>query len=85
MQHRTDIKGYPQSQRLAWSPLSLPQSTAELIVVHVRLGLALAPSSCNLVWVCQLKLAVSAFPGDTASVAGVTQQLKQKLPQLDLS
>uniref|UniRef100_A0A1I8GJU7 Protein kinase domain-containing protein n=1 Tax=Macrostomum lignano TaxID=282301 RepID=A0A1I8GJU7_9PLAT len=61
------------------------QRPAQLVVVHVGLGLALAPASGHLVRVGQLELAVGALPDDAAGVAAVRQQLQQELPQLDLT
>lgn len=58
----------------------LPERTAEFVIVHVRLGLALAPSTCDFVRVCQLELPVGALPGNASGVAGVAQQLKEELP-----
>lgn len=62
----------------------LPQGAAELIIVHVGLGFALAPPPRHLVGVRQLELPVGTLPGDAAGVAGVTQQLQEELPQLNL-
>lgn len=61
------------------------QSTAQLVVVHVRFVFSLAPSPSNLIRVSQLEFPVSSFPYDTVGVLGVLQQLQQKLPQLNLS
>jgi len=61
------------------------QRAAEFVVVHVRLALALAPASSDLVRVRQLELARRPVPRDARRVSGVRQQLEQELPQLDLS
>lgn len=60
------------------------QSTAELVIVHVGLALALAPTLRHLVWVGHLELTIGALPCDDAGIVLVGQQLKQELPQLDL-
>lgn len=60
------------------------QSTAQLVIVHVGLALALAPALRHLVWVSHLELAVGALPGDDPGIVAVGQQLQQELPQLDL-
>lgn len=61
------------------------QCTAQLIVVHVGLALALAPAPGHLVRVGHLELAVGALPRDAARVGAVRQELQQELPQLDLT
>ncbi|RUS88094.1 hypothetical protein EGW08_004147, partial [Elysia chlorotica] len=60
------------------------QRAAQLVVVHVGLGLALPPAARHLVRVDQLELAVRALPGDARAVTGVREQLQEELPQLDL-
>lgn len=55
--------------------LCLPESPAELVVVHVGFGFPFAPPSGHFVWVCQLELPVGAFPGD-AGVARVREELQ---------
>jgi len=62
-----------------------PQGATELVVVHVGLGLPLAPSAGDLVGIGELELAIGALPGDAAGVVGVREQLEQELPQLDLA
>ena len=62
-----------------------PKGSAQFIVVHVGLRLPLSPLPGDLVWVCQLELAVGAFPGDDVRVGGVWEEFQQELPQLDLS
>lgn len=52
----------------------LPQRSTELVVVHVWLGLPLAPPPCHLVRVRELELPIGALPCDAASVARVTQE-----------
>ena len=61
------------------------QGSAQFVVVHVGLGLALPPAAGHLVRVHQLELAVGALPRDAARVGRVRQQLQQELPQLDLA
>ena len=63
----------------------LPKSSWEFIVVHVRLGLPLTPSSGDFIRVCELKLSIGTLPCNAVSVTGVWQQLKKELPQLDLA
>lgn len=47
------------------------QRTAQLVIVHVGLALALSPAPRNLVWVGHLELAIGPFPRDAASVGAV--------------
>lgn len=61
------------------------QCAAQLVVVHVGLGLPLAPAARHLVRVGQLELAGVAVPRDAAGVTGVGEKLQQELPQLDLA
>ena len=61
------------------------QGATQLVVVHVRLVLALAPALRHLVRVDHLELAVRALPLDARHVVAVRQQLEQELPQLDLT
>jgi hypothetical protein len=63
----------------------LPECPAELVVVHVGLGLALAPAPGNLVRVGELELAISSLPRDAVCVVGVAEELEQELPKLDLT
>lgn len=61
------------------------ERSAELVVVHVRLALALAPLASNLVRVDELELAVRALPVNDGCVARVGQEFEQELPQLYLA
>lgn len=61
------------------------QRTAQLIVVHVGLALALTPASRHLIWICHLELAIGALPSDAARIGTVRQELQEELPQLDLT
>lgn len=56
------------------------QSTAQLVIVHVGLALALSPALGHLVRVSHFELSIGAFPSDDSNVAAVGQQLQQKLP-----
>ena len=49
----------------------LPERSAELVVVHVRLALALSPSAGHLVRVRQLELALSSLPRDASCIVAV--------------
>lgn len=62
-----------------------PQGSAELLVVHRRLVLALAPFLRHQLRLVELELALLTHPGDAVSRVFVRQQLQQKLPQLDLT
>lgn len=62
-----------------------PQSPRQFVVIHIRLGLPLAPSSRHLVGIGQLELAVGSFPRDARGVTRVRQELEQKLPELNLT
>ena len=61
------------------------QRAAQLVVVHRRLALALAPALRHAVRVEQLELAARALPRDAVRVTSVSQQLEQELPQLSLA
>lgn len=61
------------------------QCTAQLIVVHVRLGFALAPASGNFIRIRKLELPVCAFPCDAVRVGTIGEELQEELPELDLS
>lgn len=61
------------------------EGPAELVIVHVRLALSLAPALGYLVWVGHLEFSVSALPGDDGGIVAVREQLQQELPQLDLT
>ena len=63
----------------------ISQSPAHLVVVHVGLGLPLAPPAGHLVGVGHLELARGALPGDEGDGGRVRQELEEKLPKLDLS
>ena len=63
----------------------LPQRSTELVVVHVGLGLAVAPAPSHLVRVDQLEFALIVFPADEGGVGRIGEQLQQELPQLDLT
>lgn len=77
---------YPRRKALLRSiSLFLPERPAELIVVHVRLGLSFAPPACHLVGVGELELPIGAFPRDARRVRRIVEQLEQELPQLDLA
>lgn len=62
-----------------------PKRPAQLIVVHVRLRLALAPATRHLVRIDELELAVGAHPRDGRRIRGVGELLEQELPQLHLA
>ena len=61
------------------------QGPTQLVVVHVRLVLALAPALRHFVRVDHLELAVGPLPLDARHVVAVREQLEQELPQLDLT
>lgn len=61
------------------------QRPAQLVVVHVGFALALPPTPSHLVRVDELKLAIGALPGDARHVGAVGEELKQELPQLNLT
>ena len=56
------------------------QTSAQLLVVHLGLVLARAPSSSNLLGVNQLELPLPPCPGDAVLAVSVCQQLQQELP-----
>ena len=62
----------------------LPESAAQLVVVHVRLALAHPPQPRQLVGVLDEELAVVALPRDHVAVLLLLQQLQDEVPELDL-
>ena len=62
-----------------------PEGSAEFLIVHSGLVLALAPFLCDKLWLVEFELALLANPGDTISCILVCQQLQKELPQLDLT
>lgn len=60
--------------------LNSPQGAAQLVVVHIGLGLAFAPPTGHLVGIGELELAIGALPGDAAGVVGIREQFEQELP-----
>ena len=85
--HEVELVGVALAVHLGHDVLVVvvAQGAAQLVVVHVGLGLALTPAARHLVRVHQLELAVGALPRDAARVGRVRQQLQQELPQLDLA
>ena len=57
----------------------------QLLVVHGRLVLALAPQLRDDLGTIEFELAVVAHPVDDLDVVLVGEQLEQELPQLDLA
>lgn len=67
-----------------WSYLIIvvPQSPAELVIIHVGLVLAQPPQPGHLLSIHQLELTTIPWsPGDDVAIALFSQQLQQKLPQ----
>lgn len=62
-----------------------PEGSAEFLIVHSGLVLALAPFLCHKLRLVEFELALLAHPGDAVSCILVRQQLQQELPQLDLT
>lgn len=62
-----------------------PESSAEFLIVHCWLVLALAPFLCHKLRLIEFELSLLAYPGDAVSGIFVCQQLQQELPQLDLT
>lgn len=61
-----------------------PERPAELVVVHVRLALPLAPQPGQSLRIADDELAPVPFPTDGGALATL-QQLQQEVPQLDLA
>ncbi len=59
--------------------------TAELVVVHVWLAFACPPHHGDGLGVQQLELPVASHPRDDVGVLLVLKELKQKLPELNLT
>lgn len=57
-----------------------PERSAQLVIVHIRFGFALAPAPGHLVGIRQLELPVRPLPRDAVGVRRVGQQLQQELP-----
>lgn len=62
-----------------------PESSAELVVVHLRFTLPGPPQTRHLIGVLDDKLPVVSLPGDDVVVLLFPQQLQDEVPQLDLS
>ena len=58
------------------------ETATQLLVVHLGLVLARAPSPGHLLGVDELELPLPAGPGDAVLTLAVGQELQQKLPQL---
>lgn len=72
-------RGYcePAWRRSSRNPFrNSPQSPRQFVIIHIRLGLPLAPSSRHLVGIGQLKFAVGSFPRDARGVTWVRQKLE---------
>jgi len=63
----------------------VPQCTRQLLIVHRRLVLALAPHLRDRLGAVQFELSVGRHPLNNLTVMPVSQQLQQELPQLDLT
>ena len=50
---------------------NVPESSAELVIVHVWLRLSLPPFPRDFVGICEFELPVGAFPVDDRCVGGV--------------
>lgn len=61
---------------LATDTENSPQGPRQFVVIHIRLGLPLAPSSRHLVGIGQLEFAVGSFPRDARGVTRVRQKLE---------
>lgn len=60
------------------------EGSAQLVIIHVGLALALSPAPGHLVGVCHLELPIGPLPRDAVGIGTVRKQLKEELPQLDL-
>lgn len=85
MHKHTHTHHTPPSLSYTYSYIHSPQRPTQLIVVHVRLGLAFAPALRHLVGISQLEFAVGAHPCYVRGIRRISKQLEQKLPQLDLA
>lgn len=56
------------------------QGPAQLVIVHVRFALALAPAPSHLIRIKQFEFAVGALPGNAVEVGPVRKQLQEELP-----
>lgn len=74
-----------KSKQLNLGGRNSPECPTKLVVVHVWLGLPLAPPPGHLVRVCEPELARLALPADAGGVGRIGEQLQQKLPELNLA
>lgn len=70
--------------RLLLLNFASPERTAELVVVHVRFALPLAPQPGQSLRIADDELAPLPFPPDGSALVA-PQQLQQEVPQLDLA
>lgn len=61
------------------------QGPGEFVVAHVGFGFSFAPTPGNFVRISEFEFSITAFPCDTTRVWRVGEQLKEKLPQLNLT
>ena len=63
----------------------IPESTAQLLVVHRGFVFSPAPLLRHLLRVIQFELTIVSNPHDEMAAAFLGEQLQKELPQLDLS
>lgn len=63
----------------------IPQSPAQLIIVHLGFTLPGPPESSHFIWILDDKLAIVTLPGDDIMILLFPEQLQNEVPQLDLS
>lgn len=59
------------------------QTTTQFLVVHFRFVLPGSPATSNFFWINQLELPLTSGPGYAVLAVTISQQLQQKLPELD--
>ena len=63
----------------------VPKATAELVIVHLRLVLLLAPQTSDLIGLEDAELVLVSSPVNHLAVSGRKEKVQQELPQLNHS
>lgn len=61
----------------------VPQTAAQLLVVHLGFVLPCSPPSSDLLRIDELKFPLTTRPSDAVLTVTIGEQLKKKLPKLD--
>lgn len=88
-EHRLQIAHEPVHVSLPWHLVNdvlvvvVTETSAQFLVVHLRLVLPRTPAPGHLLWVNQLELPLPSRPGNAILAIAIRQQFQQKLPELD--